>query len=140
MSESIAARVDDSTARWLEEVAEQEDTTISKLVATILEQHSRDVGDDEPDSTEVRFSQLEEQIMELQQDIQTLTHHSKFVEYRIYRLGKLSRDLSWTDNELSYPRLPNSDEGNVYPDDNSSSDDYDADLTIEGVTIDDLTG
>jgi hypothetical protein len=140
MSESIAARVDDSTARWLEEVAEQEDTTISKLVATILEQHSRDVGDDEPNSTEVRFNQLEERIMELEQDIQLLARHSEFAEFRIYRLGKLSHDISWNDNELSCPRLPNRDEGNVYPDDSDNSDDYDADLTIENVTIDDLTG
>lgn len=140
MSESIAARVDDSTARWLKEVAEQEDTTISKLVATILEQHSRDVDDDEPDSTEVRFNQLEERIVQLEQDIQTLVHHSEFVEYRIYRLGKLSRDISWNDDELPYPRLPNNDEGNVYPDDSNNSDDYDPDMIIEDVAIDDLTG
>jgi hypothetical protein len=118
MSESIAARVDDSTARWLEEVADQEDTTISKLVATILEQHSRDVDDDEPDSTEMRFNQIEERIREIEQNIRLLSEHSEYVEHRIYRTGKLARSMGWTDDQLPFPRLPTNEEGNTYGDDN----------------------
>lgn len=114
MSESIAARVDDSTARWLEEVAEQEDTTISKLVATILEQHSRDV-DDEPDSTEMRFNQMEERIVQLEQDIRLLTEHAERVEYHTYKTADLSRTVELVDGTIDFPRLPGNDERNEYP-------------------------
>lgn len=116
MSESIAARVDDSTARWLQETADQEDTTVSKLVASILEQYTRDV-DDEPDSTELRINQLEERIGEIEQNIRLLSEHSEYVEHRIYRTGKLARSMGWTDDQLPFPRLPTNDEGNTYGDD-----------------------
>lgn len=113
MSESIAARVDDSTARWLEEVAEQEDTTISKLVATILEQHSRDV-DDEPDSTEMKFNQLEERIMELEQDISLLVNHAESLEQMLAENSANTNSLEVVGNELEFPKLPRNSDGNEY--------------------------
>lgn len=116
MSESIAARVDDSTARWLQETADQEDTTVSKLVASILEQYTRDV-DDEPDSTEVRINQMEERIVEIEQDIRTLCEHAEFTEYQVYRTADLANSIRLEDSELPFPQLPTNDEGNTYGDD-----------------------
>lgn len=115
MSESIAARVPESTARWLEEVAEQEDTTISKLVAAILKQHSRDVNDDEPDSTEMRFNQMEERIAQLEQDIHLVTKHAERMEFHVYKTADLSRAIELADGAIDYPRLPGNDERNEYP-------------------------
>jgi uncharacterized membrane-anchored protein YjiN (DUF445 family) len=126
MSESIAARVDDDTAEWLEQVADQEGTTISKLVASILKQHTRDVGgDDEPDSTEVRLNQIEERIVEIERDIRMLSEHAEDVEYQVYKTADLARSIELTNGELPFAQLPTNDEGNVYPNEKPKVDSLD---------------
>lgn len=120
MSESIAARVDDDTAEWLEQVANQEDTTISQLVAAILQQHTRDIDDDEPDSTEVRLNEIEERIVRIEQDIQMLSEHAEDVEYQVYKTADLARSIELTSGELPFRKLPTNDEANVYPEEKPS--------------------
>jgi antitoxin component of RelBE/YafQ-DinJ toxin-antitoxin module len=114
MSESIAARVDDSTAEWLEETAKRKDTTISKLVNTVLEQHIRDI--DEP-ATESGLNPLEERIVEIEKNIELLSKHAEKVEYSVYKNSDICHNIKLTNGTMSFPQLPTNHEGNVHGDD-----------------------
>lgn len=114
MSESIAARVGDDTAEWLEQTAKQKDTSISKLVGTILEQHIRDV--DEP-ATEAGLNPLEERIVEIENDIEMLCTHSERIERDIYKYARLTKGINIPDGHMTFPQLPTNHEGNTHGDD-----------------------
>jgi hypothetical protein len=114
MSESIAARVGDDTAEWLEQTAAQKDTSISKLVDTILEQHIRNV--DEP-ATEAGLDPLEERVMQIEQDIEMLCDHAEKVEHCVYKNADLARGVTLTNGNMSFPQLPTNHEGNTHGDD-----------------------
>ena len=97
MSESVATRVDDETKQWLETRADQEGTTVSALVADILE--SRTGDETEPNSTEARLDRLED-------DIEKLTRHSAKMESFSMTIVDTSDELYLSGESMKFPPLP----------------------------------
>lgn len=97
MSESVATRVDDETKQWLETRADQEDITVSALVADILE--SRTGDETEPDSTEARLNEIEN-------DIEKLTRHSVKMEDFAMTIVDTSNELYLSGKAMEFPPLP----------------------------------
>lgn len=118
MSEPVAARVEDSTAEWLEQRAEQADITVSKLAAQILDSQAGDVNSPEPDSTEAKLAQLrdemENQIAELQQDISELSRHSETLEKVLAENCANTSSIDVKNSKLDFPVLPHNADSNEY--------------------------
>lgn len=127
MSEPIAARVEDSTAEWLETRAEQEDITVSKLAAQILDSQAGEVNGTEPDSTEAKLNQLQERlenrVTELEQDITDLCIHAESMEYKIFRNTELTNNVA-LDSPMAFPELPENSEENSYDPDTATVTSY----------------
>jgi predicted phage-related endonuclease len=118
MSEPVAARVKDSTAEWLEQRAEQENITVSRLAAQILDSQAGDVNSPEPDSTEAKLAQLRDKMqtrmMEIEQDIHTLSRHAEGLEKVLAENCANTKDIQVIDGELKYKPLPGNQDGNEY--------------------------
>jgi hypothetical protein len=97
MSESVATRVDDETKQWLETRADQEDITVSALVADILESKTGDEA--EPDSTEARLNEIEN-------NIEKLTRHSAKTENFAMAIIDTSDELYLSGKSYDFPPLP----------------------------------
>jgi hypothetical protein len=117
MSEPVAARVEDSTAEWLEQRADQADITVSKLAAQILDSQAGDVNSPEPDSTEAKLAELRDKmqtrIMEIEQDIHTLSRHAEGLE-RLLAENCANSNVEVIDNKLEFKPLPGNQDGNEY--------------------------
>lgn len=97
MSESVAARVSDETKQWLESEAEDRDSTVSGVVASILEEQSGDVPDELP---------VEDRIERLEDAVGKLVPHAKKLE-REQKTGLHNcRGTSTPDDGFTYPVLP----------------------------------
>lgn len=118
MSEPVAARVEDSTAEWLEQRAEQADITVSKLAAQILDSQAGDVNSPEPDSTEAKLAELrdkmESRIMEMERDIRTLSRHAEDLEKILAENSANTPDIEVIDGKLEFKPLPGNQDGNEY--------------------------
>mgnify|MGYP006450352441 CR=1 FL=1 len=118
MAEPVATRVDNETKQWLENRAEQEDITVSKLVAGILETNTGQSTNAEPDSTEARLNKIETEtkrrIAELEQDIAVLVNHAENMENKQNRHVEICNDIELENGTMKYPILPGNEDGNVY--------------------------
>jgi hypothetical protein len=118
MSEPVATRVDDGTKQWLENKADEEDITVSALVSDIVERHSGDGNDSEPDSTEIRLSKIEqtlqERTAELEMQINKLRRHAVKLEKEQIGLANNATGVMLPD-DATYPPLPGDDERRKIP-------------------------
>lgn len=118
MSEPVAARVEDSTAEWLEQRAEQADITVSRLAAQILDSQAGDVNSPEPDSTEAKLAELRDKmqtrIMEIERDIHTLSRHAEGLEKVLAENCANTTNLEVVDGKLEFKPLPGNQDGNEY--------------------------
>jgi len=118
MSEPVATRVDDGTKQWLENKADEADTTVSALVSDIVERHSGDGTDSEPDTAEVRLNEIEqilqERTAELEMQINKLRRHAVKLEKEQVGLAENATGVMLPD-DTTYPPLPGDDERREIP-------------------------
>ena len=96
MSKSIATRVDEETAQWLQSKANKDDTTISAVVADLLADRA---GEIEQDPINARMGDIERAIL-------MLANHAAQVEGEQRTIGTNASGVSPPVGGLVYPPLP----------------------------------
>jgi len=119
MAEPVATRVNEETKQWLENRAEQEDITVSKMVADILEANTGQLDDAEPDSIETRLNEIEarisQRLIDIENDIDKLTRRSTQLEIEQLSIAEMANGV-YCPEDATYPPLPGEDEPSRHDD------------------------